>query len=121
MIKTSSIKTSDIGLASALLSLGCSLDVSVPYLKHQTDTGSTLLFFFEELEETQKLIDIWDNPEIDREHPMALMRVFNTNRIALVKEIKEAPGFVEIKKNGKILILSTTATEEQKNKLLSRL
>jgi hypothetical protein len=115
------IKTSDLGLTSALLTLGCSLDTTTPYLKYQTDIGTTLTFFFQENDETKQLIEIWDNPELDREHPIALFRIFNTNRIGLIKEVKDAQGLVEVRKNGKIVLMSSNATEEQKAKLLSRL
>jgi hypothetical protein len=121
MTANPNIKTSDLGLTSALLTLGCRLDVSNPYLKYQTDTGTSLTFFFQDNDETRLLISIWDNPEIDREHPIALMRIFNTNRIGLIKEIKDAAGLIEVRKNGKTVLMSSNATEEQKAKLLSRL
>lgn len=115
------IKTSDLGLTAALLTLGSQLDPSNPYLKYQSDTGTSLTFFFVRNSETDRLTEIWDNPEIDREHPIALMRIFNTNRIGLIKEVKESVGLIEVRKNGKTVLMSSNATEEQKAKLLSRL
>lgn len=118
---TDKIHTSDLGLTAALLSLGCELDKINPYTKLLTDTGSSLNFFFVPTDKVKQLIEIWNKPELDPEHPIAFMRIFNTNRIGLTKEVKESVGLVEVKKNGKIVLMSSNATEEQKAKLLSRL
>jgi hypothetical protein len=121
MYTDNTIKISDVSLASALLTMGASLDKETPYYKYQSEKGTTLMFFFEDTEDTEELVDIWNNPSIDNTHPIALMKVFNMNRIGITKEIKDAPGLVEVKKNGKTVLMSSDCTDEQKAKLLSRL
>lgn len=117
---TTTIKVNDISLASALLTFGCPLN-ETPFYKYQNEKGTTIMFFFDAYEETQDLIDIWENPEKDKDHPIALMKIFNMNRIGISKEIKDAPGLVEIKKNGKTVLMTSDCSPEQKAKLLSRL
>jgi hypothetical protein len=121
MYTGNTIKINDVSLASALLTMGASLDKETPYYKYQSEKGTTLMFFFEDTEDTEELVDIWNNPSIDNTHPIALMKVFNMNRIGITKEIKDAPGLVEVKKNGKTVLMSSDCSEEQKAKLLSKL
>lgn len=120
-MKTNKIPVTDFGLTAALLTQGCELIKDNPYIKLITDHGSTLTFHFEENDRVKRLIGIWEDPQVDPDHPIAHMRIFNMNRIGLAKEAKEAVGLVEIKKNGKIVLISTNASEDQKAKLLSRL
>lgn len=121
MYNPETIKITDISLASALLSLRCQLDTVCPFTKYQSDKGTTLTFFFVPTEETKKLISIWEDTDLDKEHPIALMRIFNSNRIAIAKSCKEAVALIEVRKGGKTLLMTDNCTEEQKNKLLSRL
>lgn len=115
------VQTSDLGLTAALLSQGCKLDGNNPFQKFQTESGTTMTFFFEADEHIKEFMAIWDDPQKDPEHPIAHMRIFNTNRIGLTKEAKEATGLVQIVKNNKSVIISSNASDEVKRKLLSRL
>lgn len=129
MNRTSYFETTDISLASALLSMGIDFCAEIPFAKIKTPNGEQYKFFFTERSNdgqfaTGEMIKNWNNENFYKEnpdHPLAYLKCFTINRNGLLDAIKQSVEFVVIEKNGKLAVISKNASRELQEKIFSQM
>jgi hypothetical protein len=124
------IKVQNLSLAAALLAIGIPFDEATPFITtKKLDGSSETLFFFKDVSMcgqygTLQMINAWNDPNFhinNPEHPFAYISCAFKNRDGLLDKVKQSADMVVIEKNGKLAVISKSASLETQNKVFSQL
>lgn len=117
--------TMNLKVAAALVTLG--FEVNTPPITRiirEDGVESTLFWFSGTNREGMKAMDVANGmtkrgdelSKSDPENPINYMRVFASNRDEMIGLIKNTPRQIEVKKDGRKLLLSENASDEARLK-----
>jgi len=122
-------ETKDLSLASALLTLGIPFDEETPLVNLKTPYGNQTIFYFSETSQCGKydaaeMSRFWNNPTFVieyPEHPLAYIKCAYKNRDGLLDYVKQGLELAVMETNGKLVIISKSASPEFQKEIFSKL
>jgi len=114
------VETRDLSLVAALLALGIPFADDTPFVTFRTHEGPLTVFYLKEESpdgrwNTKSLVKAWNNPQYHSENPecpFAYIKCAFSNRNALLDNVKKGLELAVLEKNGKLVIISKSATPE---------
>lgn len=130
-LHTELFHTSNLKLATALVTLGFELNEAPVTRQVRSDGNETTVFWFKGAhpENGQSAFDVFQNftkrseffAESHPEHPLNYMRAFADNRDELIDLLRNTPRDVVIERNGRRIAIRETASEETRKKFAALL
>lgn len=130
-LHTSLFHTSNLKLATALVTLGFELHEAPVTRQVRGDGNETTVFWFQGThpQSGDSAFDVFQNftkraeffAESNPEHPLNYLRAFADNRDELIDLIRNTPRDVVIERNGRRIAIRETASDETKKKFAALL
>ena len=130
-LHTELFHTSNLKLATALVTLGFELNEAPVTRQVRSDGNETTVFWFKgsHPENGQSAFEVFQNftkrseffAESHPEHPLNYMRAFADNRDELIDLLRNTPRDVVIERNGRRIAIRETASEETRKKFAALL
>lgn len=123
------ITTNSLALAAALLALGIPFFDGHPFVKTRSEKGENYTFFFQDVSNcgkfrTAEYMAAWNDPTFHETHPedpFSYIKCAFTNREKLLDKVNQGLDLVMIERNGKIALISKTASKETQDAIFSKL
>lgn len=119
------VEITNLSLVACLLSLGIPFVEETPFCTLRTHDGTKTLFYLQESSpdgrwNTKELVKAWDNPQYHSENPecpFAYVKCAFSNRDGLLDHVKQGLSLAVLEKNGKLVVISKSATPEFQKKI----